>query len=529
MIGAGISITEERAKKVLFSESYYSGGIAAIVKEGMLTGQTDPDGLMHGVDDIKYKRIGVILGSVHDSWVNKTYPEAEVSQYQNVPDMLIALKTGKVDVAWYDHTGLREVLASNAEIAILAEKVFYCDIAAGFNETNDRLREQFNTFLREIKSNGVYDDIFNRWMNQGIIDMPEIQFSGIDGVLKVGVVNDLGIPSSFIKDGKLAGFDIEIASRFAAWLGKKFDPVPYHFNGLIAAVSTKKIDVIIASMMITGEREKQIDFSDPYYATGASVIALKKNISGYAGESGIVYREKNAFLKDLFSSFHSNLLHENRYLLILDGLKVTLIITIFSALLGTILGGLICSMRMSKRKILSGGAGTFITLIRGIPVLVLLMIIFYIVFASVNIDPVLVAIVAFGINFGAYVSEMFRTSIESVDKGQREAGIASGFTKTQTFFYIITPQALRTVLPVYKGEFISMMKMTSIVGYIAVQDLTKASDIIRSRTFDAFFPLLMAAVIYLLIAWLLTWALGHVEISVDPKRKRIKKIKEVAG
>jgi polar amino acid transport system substrate-binding protein len=182
---------------------------------------------------------------------------------------------------------------------------------------------------------------------------------------------------------------------------------------------------------------------------------------------------------------------------------------------------------MSKRKIVSAAAGVYISILRGTPVLVLLMIIYYVVFASVNINPLFVAIFAFGLNFAAYVSEMFRTSIESVEKGQHEAGIAGGFTKIQTFIYIIMPQALRQVLPVYKGEFISLVKMTSIVGYIAVQDLTKASDIIRSRTFDAFFPLLVAAVLYLIISWLLTWALGYVEVSVDPKRKRIQKEVEV--
>jgi polar amino acid transport system substrate-binding protein len=237
--------------------------------------------------------------------------------------------------------------------------------------------------------------------------------------------------------------------------------------------------------------------------------------------------EKVSFFKSLLNSFHSNLLRERRYLLIFQGLKVTLVISLFAALLGTILGGAVCYLRMSKRRLLSATASLFITLIRGTPVLVLLMIIFYVIFASVNINPVLVAVIAFGVNFGAYVSEMFRTSIESIDKGQREAGIASGFTRFQTFVYIITPQALRTVLPVYKGEFISLVKMTSIVGYIAVQDLTKASDIIRSRTFDAFFPLIMAAVLYLIIAWLLTWALSRVEINVDPKRKRGKKAVEV--
>jgi ABC-type amino acid transport substrate-binding protein len=138
----------------------------------------------------------------------------------------------------------------------------------------------------------------------------------------------------------------------------------------------------------------------------------------------------------------------------------------------------------------------------------------------VNIDPVLVAVFAFGINFAAYVSEMFRTAILSIDQGQTEAGIAGGFTKTQTFIYIVMPQAIRQVLPVYKGELISLVKMTSIVGYIAVQDLTKASDIIRSRTFDAFFPLIMTAVLYFGISALLLMLLNTVERKIDPKRRR---------
>jgi polar amino acid transport system substrate-binding protein len=150
-----------------------------------------------------------------------------------------------------------------------------------------------------------------------------------------------------------------------------------------------------------------------------------------------------------------------------------------------------------------------------------------VVFASVNINPVLVAIIAFGINFAAYVSEMFRSGIESIDKGQKEAGIALGFTKIETFIHIIMPQAMRQVLPVYKGEFISLVKMTSIVGYIAVEDLTKASDIIRSRTFDAFFPLIMAAVIYILISWMLTLVLDYVEFKVDPKKRRVNQRKEI--
>jgi len=155
---------------------------------------------------------------------------------------------------------------------------------------------------------------------------------------------------------------------------------------------------------------------------------------------------------------------------------------------------------------------------RGIPVLVLLMLMFYVVFASINIEPVFVAVIAFGLNFAAYVSEIFRAGIESIDNGQSEAGIALGFSKTQTFIYIILPQAIKRVIQLYKGELISLLKMTSIVGYIAIQDLTKSSDIIRSRTFDAFFPLIMVAFIYLILSWMFTAVLDYLELKITPKR-----------
>ncbi|MFZ2196132.1 MAG: amino acid ABC transporter permease [Thermodesulfovibrionales bacterium] len=232
--------------------------------------------------------------------------------------------------------------------------------------------------------------------------------------------------------------------------------------------------------------------------------------------------ESLPFLKGIANSFQSNLIQENRYLLILDGLKTTVVISIFATVFGTLLGALVCFMRMSKRPLLNSPARVYISILRGTPVLVLLMLIFYVVFASVNVNPVLVAIIAFGMNFAAYVAEIFRTGIEGVDKGQSEAGIAMGFTRVRTFQYIVLPQTVRRILPVYKGEFISLVKMTSIVGYIAVQDLTKASDIIRSRTFDAFFPLVMVAILYFAVSWLLMQSLEYLERRIDPKFKRKK-------
>ncbi len=210
------------------------------------------------------------------------------------------------------------------------------------------------------------------------------------------------------------------------------------------------------------------------------------------------------FMDSLVSSFVNNIIVEDRYLLIIDGLLTTITITLLSVLFGVLLGSIICMLRMSGNKILSGFARAYISILRGTPLLVLLMLIFYVVFASVDIDPVLVAVIAFGLNFGAYSSEIFRNGINSVPKGQTEAGLSMGFSAYQTFIHIILPQALKRIIPVLKGEIITLLKTTSIVGYIAVQDLTKASDLIRARTFDPFFPLVLIAIIYFLLSKLLT-------------------------
>ena len=208
-------------------------------------------------------------------------------------------------------------------------------------------------------------------------------------------------------------------------------------------------------------------------------------------------------INNIIDSFYNNLIVENRYQMILDGLQVTLLITFCAAVLGTLLGGLVCRIRMSKLKWVRNTAKVYIDLMRGTPVLVLLMLMYYVFLAPIHATGIVVAIITFALNISAYISEILRTTIQSIDKGQTEAGLALGFTPRQTFFKIILPQVVKKMLPVYQGEIISLLKGTSIVGYIAVTDMTRASDLIRSRTFEAFFPLILTAIIYFIIAWLI--------------------------
>jgi len=207
-------------------------------------------------------------------------------------------------------------------------------------------------------------------------------------------------------------------------------------------------------------------------------------------------------MNSFFESFYNNLIAEDRYRMILDGLQVTLIITVCAVILGTILGGLICWMRMSRHAWLQKTAKVYIDIMRGTPVLVILMLMYYVVMAPLEATGIVVAVITFGMNAAAYISEMLRTAIQGIDRGQTEAGLALGYTPTQAFVRIVLPQVVRSVLPVYQGEVVSLLKGTSIVGYIAVTDMTRASDLIRSRTFDAFFPLIVTALIYFFMAWL---------------------------
>ena len=482
---------------------------------------TSQETKLASLDDLHNKRIGVLLGSVHDTYAMKTFPKATILQYKTASDIVLAVKTGKVDVAIYTYETLLDIFRTNDDLAFLGAPLFSVPVGVGFNKKNDQLREQFNSFLKEIKKNGIYDNMINRWIIQGDTTMPDIKNSKKNGVLAVGIVSDKGLPFMIIKDNKLIGFDAELSERFAAYLGKELKMSDMEFGSLIPAVASQKIDMISSTLMITDERKKQISFSDEYYNLRASFFALKKNLA--VTDTKTTNKASSlSFYHSITNSFYSNILHENRWRIILDGLNTTVLISVLSTIFGTLLGSLVCFMRMSKNVMLCLPAKLYISILRGTPVLVFLMLIFYVVFASVNIDPVLVAVIAFGMNFAAYVAEIFRTGIESIDKGQSEAGISLGFSKVRTFLYIILPQTIQRILPVYKGEFISLVKMTSIVGYIAVQDLTKASDIIRSRTFDAFFPLIMIAIMYFVISGILIQSLDYLERITDPKYKRRK-------
>lgn len=221
-------------------------------------------------------------------------------------------------------------------------------------------------------------------------------------------------------------------------------------------------------------------------------------------------------ISNFVSQFHANFIAEDRWKILLSGLGVTLEVTLFALIIGIVLGFVVAIIRAThdqtgRLRIANAVAKVYTTVIRGTPVVVQLLIIYFVIFSSVNISKVVVAVLAFGLNSGAYVSEIVRSGIMSIDIGQLEAGRSLGFNYTKTMIYIIMPQAFKNVLPALGNEFITLLKETSVAGYIALQDLTKAGDLIRSRTFSAFMPLIAVALIYLGMVGFFTWLLGKLE------------------
>ena len=517
LIITGMACTPERSKLVDFSRLYFESGQVALVRRAPAAATVA--GGWRSLADLSRGRIGTVHGTVHAVYAQGAYPDAQVVTYNNTADLIAAVKGDKVDTALLDQISAREVIKAHGELGRLDEGFLRYPLGMGFGRRHAELRARYDRFLEKIRADGRYDEIRRRWFvdDPTRVEMPDHRAAAPTSRYTLGVsVGDL--PFVEVVKGRYTGFDIELLELFAAGEGIAFDILSLDFGALIPALAAGKVDVITDGMSITEERKKAVDFSAPYAESQAVAVALKSNLAAFSGAAA--NRAEGGFLAGLSDSLHANFVVEERWRLIANGLGVTAVLAVLSTLFGTLLGAAVCALRMSRRLLPQLCGRGYIFLLRGLPVVVLLMLIFYVVFASINISPLLVAVIAFGMNFAAYVAEMFRSGIEGIDRGQREAGIAMGFTRLQTFRRIILPQAVRRILPVYRGEFISLVKMTSIVGYIGVQDLTKASDIIRSRTFEAFFPLIMVAVFYFLIIWLLGQGLDYLDRRTDPLAQR---------
>ena len=443
--------------------------------------------------DIRGKTVAVMAGSIYDFEMSKR-SDVTVTRFSSAPDVVAALTSGYANVMKDDEISLSpgDLRRQHLRIAFRCAESF--DIAFAFRKDDAETVGLFNTFFDELRADGTYDTIFHRWFDTedpDTVSLPSIEAIAEGQPLRV-VTHSMMAPLCFRKGELWTGFEMELLKRFAAYARRPIQISLLDAASGSAALQSGLADVWSGSIFITEERSKMVLFTEPYYQCHPAYFV-------YDGERAVSV----GFWQEVKESFYKNFIHEKRWHFLVDGLEETIIIAILSLLFGTLLAAVICWMRMNRRRVLRYVAATYIDIMRGVPLLVILMLMFYVVLAPTGLDATAVAVISFALVFAAYVSEIFRTAIMSIGKGQTEAGVALGFTPLQTFIYIVLPQAAKAAMPVYKGEAVSLFKNTSIVGYIAIQDLTKASDLIRSRTFDAFFPLLIISIIYFILAWLL--------------------------
>lgn len=226
------------------------------------------------------------------------------------------------------------------------------------------------------------------------------------------------------------------------------------------------------------------------------------------------------WLNGIYNDFYQNIIYDDRYKLLLEGLLNTFVIAIIALVIGVVLGTIISIVRYSNKekgnfKILNKIFSAYVSVIRGTPSVLQLMIMYYVIFKTSTINSIIIGSIAFGINSSAYVAEILRSGFDSIDDGQVEAGLSLGLNFKQTLKYIIIPQVVKMSLPSLGNEFVTLIKETAIAGYIGIMDLTKASDIIASRTYDYFFPLIVVALIYLILTSFISKFLKKLERKLD--------------
>ncbi len=518
MASSNLNRTPEREELISFSQDIYELSTAALVAgTTSVSGEKIPE--FTSIQELEGKEIGVVDGSIADVLLMDVVDDLTFSYYTNIADQITALQTGRVDGLAHDLPVAQLVSGKYDDIVMLEEKVVPDNYGIVLAKDSP-LTERFNEVIADFHADGTLEALNEKWLgaDDAVKVLPELEYPGNAGTLSV-VTQGQSEPMNYYLGDDLVGFDVELLMRIGEQLDMKVEFAGADFGALIPMVQSGKADAAISAISITEERKELVDLSDPYYEAGLYVLVRARDAQGQE------ISDAN-FFESLVDSFNRTFIVEDRWQLILNGLGVTVLLSVGSGIFGGILGFFICMWRRSKPKVAAKSAAIFIRIIQGTPIVVFLMILYYVIFGQIDISAIITAIIGFSINFGVYTSEMMRTGINAVDSGQKEAALALGYSKRQTFWKIVFPQAARHFLPVLKGEFISMVKMTSIVGYIAIQDLTKAGDIIRSRTLEAFFPLIVTAVLYFVIANVLLLVLSRVEFKLDPKR-RSRKIKGV--
>ena len=514
---ACITVTPERSESMLFSDANYVGGTVLIIKD------SSAEQNITSTDQLAGTKLGIQTGVAYDSVAAKLLPKSEIVYYNTGSDLAVALEKNKVKSYLIDEPIARMLLREypSQKILTILEEESYAWVMSKSKPASKKLCNEVNEFFEKCRMDGTFEEIDSIWFGTDTAKQ-KVDYSGLtakNGTLSMGICTTVGKPFCYIQDNKYAGYDLDFAVRFCREYGYGLKITDYDVPGLFSCLASGKCDFAACCIAITPERQETMLFTEPNYKGGIAVVVNNANdIEG----------EKPGFFASIKDSFNKTFIRENRYQLFLSGIGTTLLIVVLSLIFGTVIGFLMYLIYYRTGKIFRTAVNILMRITENTPIVVILMILYYIIFGRVDISGVFVSIVGFTLIFTGSVIGVMNVGVGAVDAGQREAALALGYTENKTFMRIILPQAAVHFLPGYKNAIVQLIKGTAIVGYIAVQDLTKISDIIRSRTYEAFFPLIVTAIIYFLMAVVMSYLVKRIEIRINPaSRKKIKLLKGV--
>ena len=457
------------------------------------------------LDELAGKRFAYVNGSVYNQRVQEKLEGTTEEFYPSLSECVAAVEAGKADAAvQLSYCCQLAVNRRPGTVALLPEPV--AEVSEGFFFPHgSELTAQFNEVIGKLSADGTLKALEEKWVaaDESGKTLPEQDWDAPNGTLKFatsGVIE----PFSYVGEGGIPkGYDVELALMIARELGYHLEVSTIPMDSIFAAVDTGKAD-FGGTLTNTPERASVCDFSDQVMPTTISVIVQSQQATTSTG-----------FLGGVAESFRRTFVEEDRWMLILSGLGVTILVSVCAGALGLLLGYATVLARRSGVRWVGKLVDGYQALMGGIPIVVVLMLLYYVVFGSIDIAGEIVAIIAFTLAFGSTAGSTMWTAVKGIDDIQEETGLALGYTRREVFSKIIFPQARQQFTPQLMGQFVSLVKDTAIVGYIAVQDLTRAGDLIRARTMDAFFPLVSTAIIYFLFCLLLTWVLKRIAARLD--------------
>lgn len=465
----------------------------------------------NSISEFSGKRFAVKEGSIFHGLADEEFAASGVLLFDDYPSIYEAVLSGKVDAALRGYlsaeVSMFEPRFADLEIVRLTEEPWLLPLGA--ISMDQELIEAFDATIAELRASGVLDEMRERWFDNfdplSPPNMPDIPSTGSNGEYVVAVSTDY-IPFSFRGEGgSYLGFDIELANRFAASQGRTIRFQDTAFAAVLPSVISGRADFGISDIVITAERAEQVHFTDAYFVDDTALIHRVDAAAAAVASADTQDTESDGVGGWLRSGIQRNLVAEGRWRMIVSGLGVTLLISLAAQLLGTVFGAGLCFLLLRDNRFAKGLGKVFCTLVSGTPDLVLLMVIYYIAFGRSAVSNVVVAIIAFTILTAVIVAETMKSAIETVDRTEIEAAESLGFSPLRTFTTVTLPQAAHHALPGYLSDFVELVKGTAVVGFIAIMDLTRAGDVIRSNTYDAYFPILLVALIYILVTSLLVF------------------------